>query len=80
LTVRDITDEEVLKDLFDQFDSEKRGLVSVEDFQRINDLVGERYSASELHEMVEYADKDKDGLINWEEFKTVVQKQFGGQA
>jgi Ca2+-binding EF-hand superfamily protein len=80
LTVRDITDEEVLKDLFDQFDSEKRGLVSVEDFQSINDLVGELNSASELHEMVEYADKDKDGLINWEEFKTVVQKQFGGQA
>jgi Ca2+-binding EF-hand superfamily protein len=30
--------------------------------------VNERYSESELREMVEYADTDKDGYINWEEF------------
>jgi Ca2+-binding EF-hand superfamily protein len=49
-------------------------LISVGDFQRINDLVGERYSESELQEMVEYADKDKDGFINWDEFQSVVLK------
>jgi centrin-1 len=65
-----------LKDLFNQFDQDGRGLVSADDFKRINDLVGERYSDNELREMVEYADKDKDGLINWDEFKTVVQRQY----
>lgn len=49
-------------------------MISANDFKRINDLVGERYTDNELREMVEYGDKDKDGYINFEEFRTVVQK------
>jgi len=26
--------------------------------------------------MVEYADKDKDGRVNWNEFQTVVLKEY----
>ena len=30
--------------------------------------------------MVEYADKDKDGSLSWDEFKAVVQKEYPNQA
>jgi Ca2+-binding EF-hand superfamily protein len=30
--------------------------------------------------MVEYADKDKDGTLSWEEFKEVVQKEYPNNA
>ena len=65
-----------MRDLFNQFDSSGNGLIAAEDFKRINDLVGERYSEGELKEMVDYADRDKDGHISWEEFKTVVLKEY----
>jgi Ca2+-binding EF-hand superfamily protein len=52
-------------------------LITVDDFKRINDLVGERYTDIELQEMVEFADKDKDGKINWDEFKAVVLREYG---
>lgn len=65
----------MLKDLFNQFDTSKNGLILVDDFKTINDLVGERYTEQEIREMVEFADKDKDGFINWEEFQAVVLKE-----
>lgn len=63
--------------MFNQFDSDSDGLITVDDFKRINDLVGERYTEVELNEMVEYADKDKDNKINWDEFKSVVLREYG---
>lgn len=30
--------------------------------------------------MVEYADKDKDGVLSWDEFKEVVQREYPNNA
>ena len=46
------------------------------DFKRINELVGERYTDNELKEMIDFGDKDRDGFVNWEEFRTVVLKEY----
>ena len=42
--------------------------IKLEDFERISEYVGDRYSKNELKEMLEHADKDKDGFINFAEF------------
>lgn len=66
----------MLRDLFKQFDLQGDGKVTIDDFKRINDMVGERYTDHELREMVEYADKNQDHAVDWEEFKAVVQKEY----
>jgi len=38
--------------------------------------VGERYSDEELREMIDFADVDKDGFVNLDEFKEVVLKEY----
>ncbi|KRX08028.1 hypothetical protein PPERSA_06206 [Pseudocohnilembus persalinus] len=73
---KDFNDESNLKDLFNQFDTNLDGLVSLDDFQRISNLVGEKFTQNELNEMVQYADKDKDGFINFDEFKTVINNYY----
>ncbi|KAM3146448.1 hypothetical protein pb186bvf_001417 [Paramecium bursaria] len=70
-----IEDEKVLKDLFEQF-TEGRDGITIEDFRRVNDLVGERYTENELKEMVQYADKNKDTKIDYDEFLEVVNKEY----
>jgi Ca2+-binding EF-hand superfamily protein len=38
--------------------------------------VGERFSPAEIEQMIEYADKDRDGRINFQEFLEVVTKEY----
>jgi centrin-1 len=38
--------------------------------------VGERFSQAEIEQMIEYADKDRDGRINFKEFFDVVTKEY----
>ena len=72
---KDLKDEENIKQLFKAFDS-GNGMVSVDDFRRVAQEIGERYSEEELKDMVEYSDIDKDGFLNYQEFKAVLQKDF----
>jgi Ca2+-binding EF-hand superfamily protein len=38
--------------------------------------VGENLSSAEVDQMIEYADKDRDGVINFQEFCDVVTKIY----
>ncbi|XP_031505809.1 calmodulin [Nymphaea colorata] len=46
------------------------------EFAEICESVGERFSQAEIEQMIEYADKDRDGRINYKEFFDVVTKEY----
>ena len=48
----------------------------MEEFAEICESVGERFSQAEIEQMIEYADKDRDGRINFQEFMEVVTKEY----
>jgi Ca2+-binding EF-hand superfamily protein len=39
-------------------------------------LVGERFSQQEIIQMIDYADRDKDGGINFDEFVSTVTMHY----
>ncbi len=65
-----------LKQLFDIFDKNGVGSFGVEEFAEICESVGERFSPVEIEQMIEYADKDRDGRIGFDEFVLIVTKEY----
>lgn len=58
------------------FDPKGTNSFGPEDFERVCDQVGERFSPAEVDQMIDYADKDRDGGISYEEFVAVVTRTF----
>ena len=65
-----------MQQLFEVFDKNSLGSFGVEEFAEICESVGERFSQAEIEQMIEYADKDRDGRINFQEFMEVVTKEY----
>jgi Ca2+-binding EF-hand superfamily protein len=72
----DSTSESTLQTVFEAFDSTGCGSFSAEDFEKAAASVGEHFSAAEVDQMIDYADKDRDGTISFEEFVNVVTKVY----
>lgn len=72
----DSTSEGTLQAVFEAFDTTGSGAFGPEEFQKVAASVGENFSAAEVDQMIEYADKDRDGVINFEEFSNVVTKVY----
>lgn len=53
---------------FSLFDKDKKGLVLLEDVQRVATELGESYSTEEIEEMVNEADHSGEGLLTLEDF------------
>mmetsp|Transcript_24260 Transcript_24260/g.52329 ORF Transcript_24260/g.52329 Transcript_24260/m.52329 type:complete len:161 (-) Transcript_24260:311-793(-) len=71
------TKEDVQK-IFELFDDDKTGYVSLQNLKRVAHELGENMDDAELLEMIERADTDQDGQISSEEFFTIMtQKTFG---
>lgn len=62
--------------MFEVFDPKGTGAFGPEDFERVAASVGESFSAAEVDQIIDYADKDRDGFISYEEFVAVVTRQF----
>jgi Ca2+-binding EF-hand superfamily protein len=62
--------------LFEVFDKNNQGSFGVEEFSEVCESVGERFSPAEIEQMIEYADKDRDGRISFQEFLEVVTKEY----
>jgi Ca2+-binding EF-hand superfamily protein len=62
----DSTSETTLQTVFEEFDKEGKGIFAAEDFERVAASVGENFSAAEVDQIIEYADKDRDGGINYD--------------
>lgn len=65
-----------LEQVFASFDIYGTGSFGVQEFEQVAASVGENFSTAEVDQMIEYADKDKDGVINFREFFDVVAKIY----
>jgi centrin-1 len=71
----DSTSETTIQTIYDTFDPEGHG-ISAEAFEKVAASVGEHFSSAEVDQMVDYADKDRDGVVSYEEFVSVVTKVY----
>ena len=62
--------------IFPLYDDEKTDHISVKNLRRVAVDLGEDISEEELQEMIDRADLDKDGLVNFEEFYTILTRKI----
>ncbi|XP_062067424.1 calmodulin-like protein 3 [Lepus europaeus] len=60
--------EQDLREAFRAFDLNGDGHISVEELKQVMSKLGEKLSHEELNAMIQEADTDKDGKVNYEEF------------
>jgi calmodulin len=68
--------EATLQSVFAAFDYTNSGSFGAEEFEKVAATVGDNFSAAEVDQIIEYADKDRDGAINYEEFVSVVTQVY----
>lgn len=69
---------EDVQKVFNLFDDDKTGFISIQNLKRVAKDLGETMSDAELLEMIERADSDKDGQIDFEDFYNIMtRKAFG---
>jgi Ca2+-binding EF-hand superfamily protein len=72
----DSTSETSLQSIFEAFDTTGSGAFGPEEFEKVAASVGEHFSSAEVDQIIQYADKDRDGTISFEEFVNVVTKVY----
>merc|ERR1711990_616261 len=68
------TREDLLK-VFKLFDDDKTGTISFKNLKRVCQELGENMTDDELKEMMDWADKDGDGVLNEDEFINAVMRK-----
>jgi len=66
--------EEIMK-VFELFDDDNTGKISFKNLKRVATELGESLTDDEMREMIEEADRDKDGFVNPEEFYRIMKKK-----
>ena len=66
---------EDIKKVFNLFDDDQSGKISLRNLKRVAKELGETMTDAELLEMIERADNDQDGEINFEEFYAIMTKK-----
>ena len=61
--------------VFNLFDDDQSGKISLRNLKRVAKELGETMTDAELLEMIERADNDQDGEINFEEFYAIMTKK-----
>ncbi len=56
---------EQIKEAFDIFDINRNGYIGVDELKEIFTIINEEVSEEELNEMIELANKEGDGQVNW---------------
>lgn len=64
---------EEINKMFVLFDEDQTGKISFRNLKRIAQELNENITDSELQEMIDEADRDGDGLINFEEFYEIMR-------
>merc|ERR1711892_24822 len=78
LMTREIHDgeiEEEIREAFRVFDREGHGFITVPDLTEVLQKLGEKLSTEECQELIDEADIDGDGNVNYEEFVTMLFKR-----
>lgn len=71
----DSSSEATIQTVYEAFDPTGEG-ITPEAFEKVAASVGEHFSAAEVDQMIDYADKDRDGVVNFEEFLNVVSQVY----
>ena len=66
---------EDVQKVFNLFDDDKTGYISLQNLKRVSKDLGETMSDAELLEMIERADADQDGQISFEEFYAIMSRK-----
>jgi centrin-1 len=64
--------------VFNLFDDDQSEKISIKNLKRVARELGESMTDAELTEMIERADADNDGEINFEEFYAIMTKKTFG--
>lgn len=62
-----------MKKLFGYFLKEGQDKIGCDDIKRMLENLGEKVVESDVLIMLNYADKDKDGYLNFEEFNDIIR-------
>uniref|UniRef100_A0A7S0C216 EF-hand domain-containing protein n=1 Tax=Proboscia inermis TaxID=420281 RepID=A0A7S0C216_9STRA len=66
---------EDIQKVFNLFDDDKSGFITLSNLKRVSKELGETMSEAELLEMIERADSDEDGQIHFEDFYSIMTKK-----
>ena len=66
---------EDLRKIFNLFDEEKSGFISLKTLQRVIKDLGQSIDDHELQDMIQKADEDGDGKVSEEEFYNIMTKK-----
>ncbi|KAJ0164890.1 Calmodulin [Colletotrichum tanaceti] len=67
--------EEELKNAFKVFDRDGSGTISAEELRHVLTSLGENMTPAEIDEMIQMADKDGDGSIDYDEFASIMMRE-----
>lgn len=73
--IGDSDSKEDVQKVFNLFDDDKTGYISLQNLKRVSKDLGETMSDSELLEMIERADSDQDGQISPDEFFSIMARK-----
>ena len=68
---------EDLRKVFNLFDEEKSGYITINNLKKVIRELGENIDEHELQEMIEKADADNDSRVSEEEFYNIMTKKVG---
>ncbi|ORX46319.1 calmodulin [Hesseltinella vesiculosa] len=71
---RDTDTTQELRQAFQVFDKDGNNYISKDELRQVMDSVGEKLTQAQLEEMIQEADTDGDGRINYEEFVKMMAK------
>ena len=69
-------EDEELKQCFHAFDKNGDGYISINELEEVMSRLGEKLSQQDLKDMMDDADANKDGLIDFKEFKKLMPKSL----
>ncbi|KAK1590649.1 uncharacterized protein LY79DRAFT_590357 [Colletotrichum navitas] len=67
--------EEELKNAFKVFDRDGSGTISAEELRHVLTSLGEDMTPAEIDEMIQMADKNGDGSIDYDEFASIMMRE-----
>jgi Ca2+-binding EF-hand superfamily protein len=73
--VSDKDSRENMKKVFNLFDDDKTGYISIKNLRKIVRDLGENIEEHELQEMIDKADSDRDGMVSEEDFYMILTKK-----
>lgn len=63
-----------IKKIFNLYDDERTGYISIKNLRRVAQELGEDISETELQELITRADTDGDGLVSEDEFYVILTR------